>query len=114
MLQLIPKYEKYVEYEIEMYIKMPKIAKFNIGNEMLNNILLCLKDIYLIQKIKVEKRVEILNEIDAFFSYQRSILRVMYKQRYIDENKFNVSIRYLSELGMMLGGYIKSNNIRLS
>ena len=49
-----------------------------------------------------------LNEIDANIGYQRAILRLMYKERYIDEKKFNVSIRYLKEIGMMLGGYIKN------
>lgn len=112
ILQLIPKYEKYVEYELEIYVKLPKIAKFNIGNEMICNILYTLKDIYLLQKVNIGKRMDILNEIDAFFSYQRSILRIMYKQKYIDMKKFNVSIRYLGELGKMLGGYIKSNNVK--
>lgn len=108
ILQLIPKYENYVEYEMQVYIKLPKIAKFNIGNRYIENVLLTLKDIYLIQKVRLEKRIDIVNEIDAFFSFQRSLLRVMYKLKYIDERKFNVSMRYLSEVGLILGGYIKS------
>lgn len=112
ILQFIPKYERYVEYEIEVYIKLPKIAKFNIGNRYIDNILKTLENIYLLQKVDTKKRIEILGEIDAYFSFQRSCLRVIYKLRYIDEKKFNVSIRYLRELGMMLGGYIKSLGIR--
>ncbi len=114
VLQLIPKYERFVEYSIELVIKIPKVAKFNIGNRYINNILDTLKNIYLLTKVKKEDkkdRLVIINEIDACFSFQRSILRVMYKERYIDEKKFNVSIKYLKELGMMLGGYIKSINV---
>ena len=108
LLQLIPRYERYVEYELELYIKLPKISKFNIGNRFVENILDTLESIYLLQKVRKEKRLDVLNKIDSNFSFQRSVLRVMYKLRYIDEKKFNVSIRYLSELGMMLGGYIKN------
>ena len=32
-LMLIPKYEKYMQYMIEVIIKMPRTEKFNIGNE---------------------------------------------------------------------------------
>ena len=108
MLKIIPKYEDYAKYEINMIIKMPKVAKYMIGNSYINNVVETLKNIYLIQKIGFEKRLEIINIIDAYFSYQRSMLRVMYKEKYIDEKKFNVSMRYLKELGLMLGGYIKS------
>lgn len=119
VLQLIPKYENFTEYSIELVIKIPKVAKFNIGNRYINNILDTLEEIYMLTKInknerdknyeKIE-RIRIINKIDACFSFQRSILRVMYKQRYIDEKKFNVSMRYLKEIGMMLGGYIKFVN----
>jgi len=108
MLKIIPKYEDYAKYEIDMIIKIPKVAKYMIGNSYINNVVETLKNIYLIQKISFEKRLDIINEIDAYFSYQRSMLRVMYKEKFIDEKKFNVSMRYLKELGLMLGGYIKS------
>lgn len=32
-LILIPKYEKYMQYMIEVIIKMPRTEKFNIENE---------------------------------------------------------------------------------
>lgn len=111
MLKLIPKYEDYTRYEIEMIIKIPKMAKYLIGNEYINNVVETLKDIYLIQKIDKKERLKVVNEIDGYFSYQRSMLRVMYKERYIDEKKFNVSMRCLKELGLMLGGYVKSLGI---
>ena len=45
-LILIPKYEKYMEYMLQVILKMPRTEKFNIGNEfklvmykMLENIL---------------------------------------------------------------------------
>ena len=32
-LILIPKYERYMEYMLEVMVKLPKTEKFNIGNE---------------------------------------------------------------------------------
>ena len=33
-LILIPKYEKYMQYMIDVILKMPRTEKFNIGNEL--------------------------------------------------------------------------------
>ena len=32
-LILIPKYEKYMEYMLQVILKLPRTEKFNIGNE---------------------------------------------------------------------------------
>ena len=32
-LQLIPKAEKYIEYILQIILKLPRTEKFNIGNE---------------------------------------------------------------------------------
>lgn len=36
-LQLIPKYERYIQYMLEIILKLPRIEKFNIGNEFKNS-----------------------------------------------------------------------------
>ena len=35
-LILIPKYNKYIEYMINVILKLPRTEKFNIGNEYKN------------------------------------------------------------------------------
>ena len=57
-------------------------------------------------------RLDICNEIDALFAYQRSLIRVMYENRYIDSKKKMTSIKMLGELGKILGGYVKSFKIK--
>ena len=32
-LKLIPKYEEYMQYMLEVILKLPRTEKFNIGNE---------------------------------------------------------------------------------
>lgn len=38
-LQLIPKAENYIQYEIELINKLPRTEKFGIGSEMKTSIL---------------------------------------------------------------------------
>lgn len=38
---------------------------------------------------------------------QRIFLRIMYKNRWIDEKKFNNSIELIYELGKIIGGLLK-------
>lgn len=106
-LTLIPKYEKYMQYIIEVIIKMPRTEKFNIGNEYKTIMYKTLENILYINKIEISKRLYYLNLIDAELSTQRVMLRLMLKNKWIDEKKFKVSMEMLYEIGKILGGLIK-------
>lgn len=106
-LTLIPKYEKYMQYIIEVIIKMPRTEKFNIGNEYKSIMYKTLENILYINKIEISKRLYYLNLIDAELSTQRVMLRLMVQNRWIDEKKFKVSMEMLYEIGKILGGLIK-------
>ena len=128
-LSLIPKSEKYIQYIIELIIKLPRTEKFSIGNEYKNSIYNMLENImYLNKNIKVNYKKEenknnnliknivqqekfetmkILNKIDCMLNCQRIYLRIMYKNKWIDEHKFNVAMEQIYEIGKILGGLIK-------
>ena len=106
-LALIPKYEKYMQYIIEVITKMPRTEKFNIGNEYKSIMYKTLENILYINKIEISKRLYYLNLIDADLSTQRVMLRLMVQNRWIDEKKFKVSMEMLYEIGKILGGLIK-------
>lgn len=128
-LSLIPKSEKYIQYIIELIIKLPRTEKFSIGNEYKNSIYNMLENImYLNKNIKVNYKKEenknnnliknivqqekfetmkILNKIDCMLNCQRVYLRIMYKNKWIDEHKFNVAMEQIYEIGKILGGLIK-------
>ena len=114
-LILIPKYNKYIEYMLNVILKLPRTEKFNIGNEYKNimyeglkNIMYeGLKNIMYINKLKMNERIDYLNKIDVELNIQRILLRIMVKNRWIDEKKFNVAINHISEIGKILGGLIK-------
>ena len=106
-LLLIPKYEKYMQYMIEVIIKMPRTEKFNIGNEFKTIMYKMLENILYINKVENSRRLYYLNLIDAELNTQRIMIRVMLKNKWIDEKKYKVSMELLYEIGKILGGLIK-------
>ena len=76
-LILIPKYERYMQYMIEVIIKIPRTEKFNIGNEFKNIM-------------------------------YKTLENIMFKNRWIDEKKYKISMELLYEIGKILGGLLKS------
>lgn len=109
-LLLIPKSEKYVEYIIDLIIKLPRTEKFSIGNEYKLSLYKMLEKIMYINKMSKEDKSKVivtLNEIDALLNTQRIYLRIMKKYKWIDEKKFNVAMNLIYEIGKILGGLIK-------
>ena len=105
-LQLIPKYEKYIEYILNMLLKIPRTEKYSIGNEFKSSMYQTIENILYIQKIENSRKLYYLNSIDAKINCQRVYLRIMKNNRWIDEKKFNIAIELLLEIGI-LGGLIK-------
>ena len=109
-LKIIPKEEKYIEYILQIILKLPRTEKFNIGNEYKISMYHMLRKTMYLNKIdKYEKKclLNILNEIDAELNTQRIYLRIMQKSKWIDERKFNIAIEQIYEIGKILGGLIK-------
>ncbi len=106
-LILIPKTEKYIEYMLQVIFKLPRIEKFSIGTEYKQSMYQMLKDILIISKIGKNETLYYLNKIDANLNTQRIYLRIMKKNRWIDEHKFKVAMEQIYEIGKILGGLLK-------
>lgn len=106
-LILIPKSEKYIQYMIEVIIKLPRTEKFSIGNEYKTSMYRMLENILLITKIEESKKLYYINYVDAELNTQRIFLRIMYKNRWIDDKKFKIASDLIYELGKMIGGLLK-------
>ena len=110
-LTLIPKIEDYIEYVLNIITKLPRTEKFSIGNEYKRSMYEILENsLYMAKVNNSEDKKEILktlNYIDSKLTCQRIYLRIMKKQKWIDENKFNVSINKIYEIGKIVGGLIK-------
>ena len=107
-LILIPKRERYIEYMLNVIIKLPRTEKFSIGNEYKTSMYKMLKNILYISKISDKpKCLQIVNSIDAELNVQRIFLRIMQKNRWIDNKKFDVSMQMIYEMGKIIGGLVK-------
>ena len=106
-LTLIPKSEKYIQYMIELIIKLPRTEKFSIGTEYKTSMYKMLENIMYLSKIDISERFNIINKIDAELNTQRIFLRIMCKNRWIDEHKFKVSMDLIYEMGKIVGGLVK-------
>ena len=112
-LILIPKIEDYIEYMLNVIIKLPRVEKFSIGNEyktsmysMLENSLYTAK---INRKENIKETLKLLNKIDAELNCQRIFLRILKKKKWIDEKKFDVAMIKIYEIGKIVGGIIKAN-----
>ena len=106
-LLLIPKAEKYIEYMLQILIKLPRTEKFSIGNEYKKSMYKMLEEIMYITKAEKYKILEILNKIDTYLNTQRIYLRIMKKSQWIDERKFKIAMEQIYEIGKIVGGLVK-------
>ena len=106
-LKLIPKIQEYIEYMLQVILKLPRIEKFNIGNEYKSSMYQMLESTLYISKIEEGQRLNYLNKIDVYLNCQRIYLRIMYKNKWIDQKKFEVAISKIAEIGRIVGGLIK-------
>ena len=106
-LQLIPKTEKYIEYILQMIIKLPRTEKFSIGTEYKQSMYEMLRNIMYLSKTEQNQALNILNKIDAELNTQRIFLRIMKSNKWIDERKFKIAMEQIYEIGKILGGLLK-------
>ena len=60
-----------------------------------------------LNKIENSKCLYYANIIDAEINLQRIYLRIMHKNKWIDDKKLKVSMELIYEIGKILGGLIK-------
>ena len=94
-LLLIPKAQCYIEYMLDVIMKLPRTEKFNIGNEYKQSTYRMLNLIIYLNKADKQKKPEQLNQIDCELNIQRILLRILCKKHWIDKKKFEVSIEKL-------------------
>ena len=106
-LTLILKSERYIQYMLEVILKIPRTEKFSIGTEYKNSMYKMLESIMYLNKVDIKERLSIINKIDADLSVQRILLRIMYKNAWIDKKKFEYAMSLIYELGKIIGGLVK-------
>ena len=109
-LKLIPKTEIYLDYILDLIIKIPRTEKFSIGTEYKLSLYKMLEHIMYLNKMDKKDNLSViivLNKIDSLLMTQRIYLRIMVKNKWIDKKKFQVAMGLIYEIGKILGGLIK-------
>lgn len=60
-----------------------------------------------VDKISNDEKLGYINKIDAELTLQRILLRIMQKEKWIDNKKFNIAMESMYELGKIVGGLTK-------
>lgn len=106
-LVLIPKAERYIQYMIEVIIKLPRTEKFSIGTEYKQSMYRMLEIILYVEKTSDSEKLRYINKVDSELNVQRIFLRIMQKNYWIDRKKFDVAMEQIYELGKIIGGLVK-------
>lgn len=106
-LSIIPKTERYIQYMLDLIIKLPRTEKFSIGTEYKRSLYEMMTNIIYLSKVPMEQRFDYTIQIDVLVQMQRIYLRLMKNNKWIDEKKFKVALELLSEIGKINGGLIK-------
>lgn len=108
-LILIPKFEQYMEYVLEIVLlRLPRTEKFSIGTEYKTLMYTTYRNIMYLNRVDNKKKLYYLNLIDSDLNVQRTLVRIMYKYKWIDEKRFDIIIKqHLYEIGSIVGGLIK-------
>ena len=60
-LTLIPKSEKYIQYMLEIIMKLPRTEKFSIGNEYKQSMYKMLENILMLSKVIDSEKINYIN-----------------------------------------------------
>ena len=106
-LTIIPKTERYIQYMLDLILKLSRTEKFNIRTEYKTSMYQMMEEVIYVSKLPLEERYTHVIKIDVLVQLQRIYLRLMKNNKWIDERKFNIAIEQLGEIGRINGGLIK-------
>ena len=112
-LILIPKIEDYIEYMLNVMVKLPRTEKFSIGSEYKTSMYKMLNNVLYVYKTNkntfnyMQEQLKTINNIDSEMNCQRIYLRIMNKQKWIDTKRFDIAMNKIYEIGKIIGGLAK-------
>ena len=108
-LIIYEKMNKLIVYSKTLLIKYPKSERFDLCTDIKQNLYENLKLVIYAWKIQDSKeRIKILNKIDIELIVLKSFIKISYDFKYITEKNFVVWSEKVSEIGKMIGGWIKA------
>ncbi len=109
-LKILQKIEDFSDYCYPVFKQYPKSERYAMVADMKQSI-----DKMVHIAIQAEKKYfkkTTLQDLDVEVAYMRTLVKRSYRLKFISEKKRGVMLEYLSEIGRMLGGWIKACDSR--
>ncbi len=105
-LEIQEKLYDFIKYIYPVLRQYPKSEKFSLQKDTKN----CIMDIlrYIIRAGKSTTKKKLLYDADVELVVLRYYIRIAYDQQYINGHTYGVAAKKITEIGRMLGGFIKS------
>ena len=108
-LMIYKQYIELIDYTLMILRKYPKSERYSLVNDIKNNTYSGIKNIIIANKeFNKNKRVLILNNIDIDLKMLKVLIRVSYKQRYINNKNYGSWNKKITNIGNLLYGWIKA------
>lgn len=108
-LMIYKQYMELIYYMENIVLKYPKFEKLSLVSNIKNNTYLGMKKIIMANKeFNKGKRINILNDLDTDMKILKVLIRLSYKKKYINGNNYRAWSKKISNIGNLLGGWIKS------
>ena len=109
-LLIYQKYMDLVEHSYGMIRKFPKSEKFSLAAHIKDSMFDTLRYILRANKIygNTNRRLDLLNTIDAEIQLQKIFVRIAHSNKYISSKQYMNWSKMLDEIGRILGGWIKA------
>lgn len=105
-------YKQYIEliYYTEMIVKKyPKIERYALADNIKNNTYEGMKMIlYSYKMYQKSDKLKYLNNLDVNLKMLKVLIRISYKNKYINSKNYNAWSKKITNIGNLLGGWIKS------
>lgn len=108
-LALIPKSEKYIEYMLDIMIKLPRTEKFSIGTEYKQSMYKMLQEIMLLNKVKNRYKLKDKSELELEIENgDKNIEKNLGKQ-----NKYNYCQKEMLNILNIIDSHLNTQRIYL-
>ena len=105
-------YQKFINliyYSKNLLNKYPKSERFDLCSDIKNALYKELKNIiYAWKAYSNQEKLKYLREVDVNLIFLKSLITISYKSQYISQKNYMVWNNQISEIGKLLGSWIKT------
>lgn len=108
-LMIYKQYIELIDYTLMILKKYPKSERYSLVNDIKNSTYDGIKSIIVANKeYNKSKRIIVLNDMDNHLKFLKVLIRVSYKQRYINNKNYSAWSKKITNISNLLYGWIKS------